>query len=507
VYTTLNIQHLESLHDVIAKITSVIVKETVPDRIIDGADEIELMDLPPPDLLQRLAEGKVYVPDLAARALEQFFNEGNLFALRELSLRKTADRVDTQMLEYMQTRSIPGPWQTTEHLLVSIGPSPLSEKLVRAAKRQADRLNADWRAVYVETPAHNRLPKEAKAQVWKNIKLADNLGGKTETLFGLNVPETLIAYAKKNNITRIMIGKTLRPRWKELLFGSIVDQMIHKSGDVDVYVISSGDTGIKQISSSDQFFEPKLLPQGYLQSFLIIAVITVFGEITKGFISQTNLMMLYLLAVVFAAFRKGLNLAIFTAFLGVVVFDFFFVVPYYTFMVSDTQYLISFSVMLLVGIVISILISRAQDYAVAAQSREKENALLFNMAKQLTGAPDIEKACSVIISKIEENFTWKAVVMVHENNGLIITRSSADLVVTDDDKAVAMWAFSKNVTAGYDTDTLHASRFRFIPVRSRKEVLGVLGIQPEEKNGVISPDQGRILEIFADLMGLSFERF
>jgi two-component system, OmpR family, sensor histidine kinase KdpD len=507
VYTTLNIQHLESVHDVVAQITTIVVRETVPDRIIDEADEIELMDLPPPELRQRLAEGKVYVPDMASRAIENFFNEGNLFALRELSLRKTADRVDTQMLEYMQNRSIPGPWPTNEHILVSIGPSPLSEKLVRTTKRQADRMNADWRAIYIETPMQHRMPRESREQVHKTIKLAESLGGRTETLFGLTIVDTLIDYAKKHNITRIIIGKTLRPRWKEIVFGSIVDQMIHKSGDIDVYVISTRDGGFHRNAPFQHFFQTFQIPKNYLEVLALIGVITLFGELTKGIISQTNLMMLYLMLVVFAAFRQGLALAICTAFLGVLVFDFFFVVPYYTFRVSDTQYFISFAVMLLVGIVISILISRSQDYAISAHSREWENAMLYNIAKELTGSTSISSICTVIISKIEENFSWKVVIFLAEDNSLKVAHSSQSLMVNDDDKAVAMWAFSRNAVAGYDTDTLHAARFRFIPIRSVKGVIGVLGVMPEDPDGLISPDQGRVLEIFADLMGLAMERF
>ncbi|MDD1724573.1 MAG: DUF4118 domain-containing protein [Methanospirillum sp.] len=507
VYTTVNIQHIESLRDVVAKITSIVVRETVPDRVIDEADEIELMDLPPPDLLQRLAEGKVYVPDMVAQALGNFFNEGNLFALRELSLRKTADRVDNQMLEYMQTRSIPGPWPATEHLLISIGPSPLSEKLVRTTKRQADRMNADWRAVYVETPAQHHLPKQAKDQIWKTIRLTESLGGKTERLFGLNIPDTLIDYAKNHNITRIIIGKTLRPRWKEIVFGSIVDQMIHKSGDIDVYVISSSEKKGDQVSSSDLSFIPEIYPKRYLESVLLVAVLTVFGELTKGFLSPANLMMLYLMAVVIAAFRKGLFLAIFTALLGVIIFDFFFVLPYYTFRVSDTQYIISFLVMLLVGIVISILISRSQDYAVSVHAREREVSVLYDLAKKMTGAADSESVCLAMIAKVEENFTWRSVVLLAEDTILTITQASPGLVITDDDKAVAVWAFSKKTIAGYDTGILPASRFRFIPIRSRKGVLGVLGVQPEEKDGIIPPDQGRMLEMFTDLAGLALERY
>ena len=507
VYTTVNIQHIESLRDVVSKITSIIVRETVPDRVIDEADEIDLMDLPPPDLLQRLAEGKVYVPDMAAQAVRNFFNEGNLFALRELSLRKTADRVDNQMMEYMQTRSIPGPWPATEHLLVSIGPSPLSEKLIRTAKRQADRMNADWRAVYVETPAQHHLSQEAKDQVLKTIRLAESMGGKTERLFGLNIPDTLIEYAQKHNITRIIIGKTLRPRWKEIVFGSIVDQMIHKSGDIDVYVISSGEKGEKQVSSSDTLFFPRILPQGYLESILLIVILTLFGELTKGFLSQTNLMMLYLMAVVIAAFRRGLYLAIFTALLGLIAFDFFFVLPYYTFRVSDTQYIISLLVMLLVGIVISILISRSQDYAIAVHAREREVSVLYSLAKKITGSGDTISVCRALITKIEEIFSWKSVVLLDGENGLSIMDASPGLVVSDDDRAVANWAFTKNSIAGYDTDTLHASRFRFIPVRTQKGVIGVIGIRPDQADGIISREQGRMLEVFADLMGMAMERF
>lgn len=507
VYTTLNIQHLESLRDVVAQITGVLVKETIPDLILDQANEIELMDIPPPELRARLAEGKVYVPDMAARAGDQFFNEGNLFALRELSLRKTADRVDTQMLEYMQTRSIPGPWSASEHLLVSVGPSPLSDKLIRTTKRQADRINSDWRAVYVETPMHHRLSKSAKEQIYKNIKLAESLGAKTETLFGLNIPDALLEYAKKHNITRVIIGKTLRPRWKELIYGSIVDQMIHKSGDIDVYVVSSADKRAPNFSYSDEAFIPVILPGRYLESLVLVGLVTILGELTKNILSQTNLIMFYLMVVVIAAFRRGLYLAIFTSVIGVLMFDFFLVAPYYTFRVSDTQYLITFVGMILVGIVISILISKAQDNAMSAHSREKENAMLYNLAKRLTGSTDLETVIAVVISKIEENFNWQAVILLPDLSSLQVKGSSTDLVINEDEIAVAEWAFSKDEIAGYDTDTLHASRLRFIPIKSRTGVLGVLGIKPEESGGVIAPDEGRVLEIFADLTALAIERF
>jgi len=507
VYTTLNIQHLDSLRDLVAQITGVRVHETVPDRIIDEADEIELIDLPPVELIRRLRDGKVYLPEMAEQAALRFFKEGNLDALREISLRKTAERVDTQMFTYMQNQAISGPWAAAEHLLVSIGPSPLSERLVRTARRQADRMNTDWRAVYVETPAHSRLSTKDKEQIWRTIKLAESLGAKTETVFGTSVPDMVIEYAKKRNITRIVIGKTLRPRWKEIVYGSIVDQMIHKSGSIDVYVVSSGEEYELAKPGGFGSFVPEISRARWIESMLLVGGVTIFGEATKGFISQTNLMMLYLMIVVIAAFRNGLYLAIFTAIIGVSAFDFFLVPPYYTFRVSDTEYLITFCGMLLVGGIISLLISRVHEHALSAQSREMENAMLYKLAKKLTGAPDMEHIITAVISRIEENFTWKAAILMPVQGKIQVRGSSSGLVMTGSEIAVASWAYNNNSIAGYDTDTLHASRFRFIPLSSRQGVLGILGVRPNEPDGVISPEDGRVLEIFADLVALAMERF
>ena len=259
VYTTLNVQHIESLNDVVAQITGIVVRETVPDRVIDEASEIEVVDLTPSELLQRLREGKVYVPDMAARAIEQFFNEGNLYALRELTLRRAAERIDEQMLAYMQTRAIPGPWAAGEHILVAIGSGPLSERLVRTTRRQADRMGAQWTAIYIETPAHYRLSKEAKEQLTRTLHLAEKLGATAVTLFGLNIATTVIDYARRHNITRIIIGKTLRPRWQEYVFGSVVDQLIHYSGTIDIYVISSSEHIPQKMGDLD-FLLPVTLP-------------------------------------------------------------------------------------------------------------------------------------------------------------------------------------------------------------------------------------------------------
>jgi two-component system sensor histidine kinase KdpD len=505
VYTTLNVQHIESLNDVVAQITGILVRETVPDRVIDEASEIEVVDLTPAELLQRLRDGKVYVPDMASRAIEQFFNEGNLYALRELTLRRAAERIDEQMLAYMQTRAIPGPWAAGEHILVSVGSGPLSERLVRTARRQADRMGARWTAIYIETPAHYRLSKEAKEQVTRTLQLAEKLGATTVTLFGLNIASTVIDYARLHNITRIIIGKTLRPRWQEYVFGSVVDQLIHYSGTIDIYVISSSEHIPQKIGDLD-FLLPVTLRRDYLACVALVGAVTIIGWLVKSFISPTNLAMLFLLAVVFVAFRRGLRPAIFTAIIGVLAFDFFFIPPYLTFRVTDTEYLITFAGMIIVGALISLLVTRAREHAYAAQARENETGTLYALSQDLSVAADTDSIISAVIRHIREIFKWESVVLLPEGDRLIIPPSETGLVLDADDIAVATWAFQHGAIAGYDTDTLHGSPLRYIPLQSSAGVLGIIGVKPADPNGVITHEQERILTAFANQMALALER-
>ena len=505
VYTTLNIQHVESLNDVVAQVTNIIVRETVPDRVIDEATEIEVVDLAPPELLQRLKEGKVYVPDMAARAIEQFFNEGNLYALRELALRRAAERVDDQMLAYMQTRAIPGPWAAGESLLVCIGPGPLSERLVRTARRQADRMTAPWHAIYVETPSHHRLSKDAKEQVSRTLQLAEKLGATTATVFGLNVASSAIEYARKHNATRIIIGKTLRPRWQEFVFGSVVDQLIHNSGTIDVYVISSEEKNPQKPGTMEPLL-PATLPRDYIASLVLVAAITIVSWVIKSFISQTNLVMFYLLAVVVIAFRRGLRPAIFTAVIGVLAFDFFFIPPYLTFRVSDTEYLITFAGMIIVGTLISLLVARAREHADAAQIREKETGTLYALSQDLAVAVDVDSIILAAANHIKEIFQWDCTFLLPEENHLVEHPASPGLSLDADEIAVATWAFQHGAIAGYDTDTLHGSRLRYVPLKSPQEVLGIMGVKPSAPEGVITLEQERILTAFASQTALALER-
>jgi two-component system sensor histidine kinase KdpD len=505
VYTTLNVQHIESLNDVVAQITGVVIRETIPDRVIDEAAEIELVDLAPQELLQRLREGKVYVPEMAARALEKFFNEGNLYALRELALRRAAERVDTQMLAYMQTRAIPGPWAAGDSLLVCIGPGPLSERLVRTARRQADRMNAPWTALYVETPSHHRLSKKGKEQVSKTLHLAETLGATTATVFGVNVANTAIDYARRHNATRIIIGKTLRPRWQEFVFGSVVDQLIHNSGTIDIYVISSQE----DMPPSSVEMEPLLPatpPKDYVASLVLVAIITAVGWLIHSFISPVNLAMLFMLGVVAVAWRRGLRPAIFTAVIGVLAFDFFFIPPYLTFRVNDTEYLITFAGMIIVGSLVSILVARAREHAESAQIREQETGTLYALSQDLARAVDNNSIITAVAKHIREIFQWDSVFLLPDDNRLVVYPGSPNLTLNADDIAVATWAFQHGTIAGYDTDTLHGSPIRYIPLESSQVMLGIMGVRPADPDGIITHEQERILTAFASQMAQALER-
>ncbi len=303
VYTTLNIQHLESLNDVVAQVTGVIVHETIPDRVIDEASEIEVIDLPPDELLVRLQEGKVYIPEQASRAINKFFRKGNLSALREMSLRRAAERVDDQMRSYMQTRAISGPWAAGERLLVCISPSPLAEKLIRTTRRLADELNAEWVAVYVEIASKPENDPANRERIGRTLQLAEELGAKSITLAGRSIHEVVLEYARKNNITKVVIGKPLKPRWQEIITGSVVDQLIYASGDIDVYVISARTEVNPPIIPTD--WQPHSPIWRYLLSLGLVAISTLIGVSVRGNLEPANLVMLYLASVVISAIFLG----------------------------------------------------------------------------------------------------------------------------------------------------------------------------------------------------------
>ncbi|HEX6384181.1 MAG TPA: sensor histidine kinase KdpD [Anaerolineae bacterium] len=505
VYTTLNIQHLESLNDVVAQITGVVVRETVPDHILDEADDVELIDLPIDELLQRLEEGKVYVPEQAARAVRKFFRPGNLAALREISLRRTADQVDGQMRSYMQTHAIPGPWPASERLLVCVGPSPLSERLVRTARRLAAHLDAEWFAVYVETPGHARLSQAARDQVARTLGLAEELGAKSVRLPGRSVAEAIIDYARSYNVTKIVAGKPLQPRWVELLRGSIVDQIIHHSHDIDVYVIS----GLPELPEA-----PPVLPSSlrsrrwrrFGQSAILVAIVTLLGLPLRPLIEPTNLVMLYLLAVIVAAIRLGRSPAILASVLSVVAFDVFFVPPYYTFVVADAEYLLTFAALLGVSLIVSTLTAQAREQARAAQRREAHTAVLYELSRDLAAAGELDHVAQIVVRHVEQILGGYAVVLVYNGEQLELRGASTGHMPSSDEYAVATWAFQHSQPAGRYTSTLAGADGYYLPLKTAQEVVGVLGVTLAGDPNPITPEQQRLLQSFASQAALAIER-
>ncbi len=500
VYTTLNIQHLESLLDVVAQFTGVRVGETIPDSVVDESDEIELVDLPPEELLRRLAEGKVYVPEEAADAAESFFRLGNLTALREIAMRRVAQRLDAEMLAYMRTRAISGPWAAGERLLVAVSASPLSERLVRAAKRMSDELKAEWLALYIETPNDATEP-ELREQALANLALAERLGARVHTLPGSSVAETLVDYARRRNVTKIIAGKPLRPRWRELVRGSVVDRVIKLSGPIDVYVISSGPP---TSASRVQLTRPARPWQAHLYSLPPVVIATLIGWPLAHHIEPTNLVMPYLAAVVVVAVYLGRGPAILSALLSVLAFDFFMVPPRFTLAVSDTQYLLTFAGLFIVGLVVSSLAARVREQARAARRRELQTTELYELSRELAGAAGPETITAVVRSHVRQVIGAEAVILLRDADRLNPAPGSEG--VDEDELAVATWALDHRRPAGRGTETLPGASHLYLPLLTSRGTMGVLGVGLPEVDGALSATERRAPEAFATLAALAFER-
>jgi len=506
VYTTVNIQHFESLNDVVAQITGVTVRETVPDSLLDLAVEIRLVDIPPEDLLQRLQEGKVYIPEQAALATEKFFKPGNLMALRELSLRRAASRVDDQMRAYMESRSIAGPWPVAERLLVCVSGSPYSERLIRTTRRLADEMKAPWHTVYIETPGGSRFVRENRARVWRDMRLAESLGAQVASISSTSVADGLIDYALRNNVTKIVVGKPTKPRWREFLRQPLVDQIIRLSGSIDVHVVSIAEEQKKGMAKGAPRAAAPIAWSGYLKSLILVLATSLICVPAHRYLVPTNLVMFYLLAVVLAAVRLGRRPAILTALLSVIAFDFFFVPPRFTFVVNDTEYLITFGALFTVGIVISTLVSQSRERAEAIRDREVQTASLYYLSRDLAVASDLEGILDALIRNIEESLGAHLAVLLPEKERLEVKKASSGLDLGLKELAVADWAFRNRLAAGRGTETLVSAALLYLPIQSTGAALGILGVELSDEADYKSPLSRRLLEAFATQAGLAIER-
>lgn len=506
VYTTLNVQHVESLNDVVQQITKIPIRERVPDSFIERAHEIELVDLTPDELIERLKKGKVYFPEQASKALENFFRRGNLIALRELALRVTAERVDAQMDQYRQVHRIHDPWPASDRILVCVSPSPLSIKLVRAAKRMATRMRSEWIVAYVERPSEKQLSGSEADRILQTLRLAEQLGAETIRLTGARVSEELIRYARQSNVAKIIIGKPLRPRWQEIVFGSVVDELIRQSGIIDVYVISGDET--PSSSNYSGRFKSSSRFSDYMAAMVIVAIATVVARLMFGFFELSNVAMVYMLGVVITATRYRRGPAIAASIVSVAAFDFFFVPPVLTFAVTDTQYVVTFLVMLTVALVISTLTAQVKQQAENARIRERRTASLYSLSRHLSSTAEFDDLIETGLNQIADEFESSTAILFPNDTGKVTTHASSrsKRSLADPDEGVAQWSFKNGQIAGLGTNTLHSAKAIYVPLKGAEQIIGVVALRPDNAEKFQNPEQLHLLETFVNQMAIACER-
>ncbi|MEX3951347.1 DUF4118 domain-containing protein [Paraburkholderia sp. EG287B] len=516
VFTTVNVQHLESLNDVVGQITGIRVWETVPDRVFDLADEVTLVDLPPEELLDRLREGKVYMPQQAEHAVRNFFRKGNLIALRELALRRTADRVDAQMREYRADQSIERIWQARERIIVCVGAGQASSNLVRAAARLASNQKADWLAVYVETPKLARLPDAIRKRTLEALKLASELGAETVTLQGDEVATTVLAYARMRNVSKLVVGASSVRGWRARLSPSVAQQMVWSARDIDVTVVNSGAVreAAERHDAVSGFAGPDMgahrsAPVSYAWALAICAAITAIAGMLLDRIAQTNLVMLYLLGAVFTAARLGRGPGVLFSFLGVAAFDFFFVPPRMSFTVADTQYLLTFAVMLMTSLMISHLTASLKRQAHLATLRERRTGAMFAMTRELGGALMTDQIIEIGMRHVSEVFQARTAVLLPDSAEKVrpkVENPDPATALDDVDLDIAQWVYDQQKQAGHGTETLPAATALYLPLKAPMRTRGVIALLSERMAEFAVPEQRRMLDTFVAQIALALER-
>ena len=503
VYTTLNVQHCESANDVVAQITGVIVRETVPDTFVEQADEIELVDLPTEDLLKRLKEGKVYIGEQAERAAQHFFQPGNLIALRQLALRYTAHNVDAKLLSYKQAHSISKVWNVRDRFLVCISPNPSAIRLIRAGKRITSDLGVEWIVACVETPSN--LSSEDKNRVSEMMRFAEELGAQVVTLSGQEVSETLISYARSKNITKIIAGKPGKPKLRELVFGSVIDRLARKCGEIDLYLLS-GDAQEQPVK-----FKPRALPpfswRNLGWALAIVIFCTIADKILFPYLHPVNLIMIYLLGVTWIAYRYGRRMSIIASFLSVLCFDYFFVLPHFTFAAAGIQYFLTFLIMLIVGVTIAHLTGQLRRQTIAMRLRENRTQTLYDLSRGLAKSSYPDELFKIALNHIQEFFKCRAIIFTPDANKKLTVNfgETKGLALASNELAVSQWVYEHEKPAGKGTNTLPGSNGIYLPFSGSEKTVGVIGIFPDEDKQFEDPEQFHILEMFVSQAALAVE--
>src|SRR5580692_11247683 len=512
VYSTVNIQHIESLNDVVAQITHVRVRETVPDSVFDRADAIELVDITPDDLIERLKEGKVYVPKQAERALEHYFSPGNLTALRELALRRTAERVDEQLLTHMQANAIAGPWAAGERILVCVSEDPRAAGLVRTTKRLADRLHAPWTAVSIETRRSLQLTDEQRDRLADTLRLAEALGGEALTIPGVGrrIADDIISFAHANNVTQIIIGKSTRSRWFEIVQGSVVHDLVRRAGNISVNVIAGDELppGSLAKPSVQTAARPAPFDPGpYLMALAFVVVGLGAAELIRPIFGIENVDLVFLTAVVSVAVRFGLLPSLLASVAASLSYNFFFLPPIYTFTITDPTNVAAFFFFMLIAILVSNVAARVRTQAVAAIGRVRTTELLYAFSRKLAGTATLDDVLWATAYQTALMLKVRVVLLLPEDGVLTVKAGYPPEDQLDKaDLAAANWAWGNDRPAGRGSDTLPGAKRLFLPMRTGRGLIGVIGIDDDKAGPLLTPDQRRLLDALVDQGALAIER-
>lgn len=512
VYTAVNIQHIESLNDVVAQITHVRVRETVPDSIFDQADAIELIDLTPDDLIQRLKEGKVYVPKQAERALEHYFSPGNLTALRELALRRTAERVDEQLLSHMQANAIAGPWPAGERILVCVSEDPRASGLVRYTKRLADRLHAPWTAISIETRRSLRFSDKERDRLADTLRLAESLGAEALTIpsVGRRIADDVVEFAQANNVTHIVIGKSARSRWFELTRGSVVHDLVRRAGNISVHVIAGNELANEpapKTAVQTAARQPSFDPQPYAKALAITAVSLVAAELIQPSFGVENVDLVFLTAVVGVAVRYGLGPSLLTSVVASLCYNFFFMPPFYTFTIADPTNIAAFFFFMVIALIVSNVAARVRTQADTAISRIRTTEQLYAFSRKLAGTGTLDDVLWASAYQTALMLKVRVVLLLPEE-GLLTVKSGypPEDQLDAADLAAANWAWSNDRPAGRGSDTLPGAKRLFLPMRTGRGPIGVIGIDNDRTGPLLTPDNRRLLDALVDQGALAIER-
>ncbi|MDO0824746.1 sensor histidine kinase [Desulfosporosinus nitroreducens] len=519
VYTTLNIQDLETLNDIVIQITGVTVRETVPDQVLETASQIQLIDIPPEELIQRLKDGKVHVPDRETEGFKNFFRPGNINALRELALRYTAQRVDRQLESYRRVHGINGPWPTGEKILVCISASPFSAQVIRIAKRMTEKVQGELFAVHVETLRRFPGSEAEKDSMAKNLRLAEELGAEIIGLTGDSVAESILEAARKRNVSQIIIGKPEHTRFWEIINGSVVDKVIRQSQGISIHVIpgrqqeTTGPAQVQAVKNGEEagtntqrWASPKIFP--YLVSSLMVMVMTLVFNLVSPFLGLVNISLAYILPILISAARWGTLPAIATGLMGTIAFDLFFVPPIFKFTVADLRYLISFAIFMLVGFITGTLSDRLKKQVNYSRQRESSISALYSLSRDIAAVDNLDAVLDCIVSNISKTLEGQVMLLLPNEKAQLVLRKDSGLksFLDNSELSVATWVYERGQKAGIGTETLGTAKALYLPLSTEQGTQGVLGIYSNERKEHFDPDRIRLLEAFTGLAAMAINR-